>query len=129
MVVRVLLLVLGLFHIANGLYMLTAPAEWYAAVPGVTLTGPFNHHFVQDIGMAFLASGAGLAWGMRRGRSAAIFACAGAVWPALHALIHVDGWLVHGIAPGTAAAELVGVGALALLGVVLAWARLRGEGA
>lgn len=129
MTVRILLLILGLFHIANGLTMLAAPAEWYASVPGVTLTGPFNQHFILDIGMAFLASGFGLAWGMRAGRSAAIVVCAGAVWPALHALIHVQGWLMHGIAPGTAVSELVGVGALALLGVVLAWARLKGESA
>lgn len=127
MAVRVLLLVLGLFHIANGLFMLAAPADWYAAVPGVTLSGPFNRHFILDIGMAFLASGAGLAWGMRAGRSAAVIACAGAVWPALHALIHVEGWAMHGIAPGTATSELIGVGGLALLGVVLAWLRLKGE--
>jgi hypothetical protein len=127
MVIRAALLVLGLFHIANGLYMLAAPAAWYAAVPGVTLTGPFNQHFILDIGMAFLASGAGLAWGIRTGRSAAVIACAGAVWPALHALIHVEGWLMHGIAPGTMAPELIGVGGPALFGVALAWLRLKGE--
>ena len=127
MAVRVLLLVLGFFHIANGVYMLAAPAAWYAAVPGVTLTGPFNQHFILDIGMAFVASGFGLAWGMRAGRSAAVIACAGAVWPALHALIHVETWLMHGIAPGTMVSELVGVAGFALLGVVLAWLRMRGE--
>jgi len=127
MAVRVLLLILGLSHIANGLFMLVSPAEWYATVPGVMLTGPFNQHFILDIGMAFIASGAGLAFGMRVGRTAAVFACAGAVWPALHALIHVEGWTMHGIAPGTFVSELVGVAGLALLGVVLAWARVKGE--
>jgi len=125
MIVRTLLVVLGLFHIANGLFMLLAPSAWYAAVPGVTLTGPFNGHFILDIGMAFIASGAGLILGARRG--GAMLACAGAAWPALHALIHVQGWTMHGIAPGTELSEIVGVAGLAALGVVLAWLRLKAE--
>ena len=57
MVTRLILVLLGLIHLANGLWMLTAPEAWYAAVPGVAMTGPLNHHFIQDIGLAFLASG------------------------------------------------------------------------
>jgi hypothetical protein len=125
--VRALLLLLGLFHLANGLFMLSAPARWYASVPGVTATGPFNPHFVLDIGMAFVASGIGLMLGARRSAHAATLALAGAAWPALHALIHVDGWLMHGFPsePRVAVAEAVGVVGLAALGVVLAW--MRGE--
>jgi hypothetical protein len=37
----------------NGVFMLTSPANWYFAVPGVTTTGPFNQHFVRDIGLVF----------------------------------------------------------------------------
>jgi hypothetical protein len=129
MIVRALLVLLGVFHIVNGLFMLIAPAEWYASVPGVTATGPFNPHFILDIGMAFVASGAGLILGARRGTNAAILACAGAAWPALHALIHVDGWLMHDFPTDTkiAVSEVVGVVGLAALGVVLAWLRSRGE--
>ena len=129
MAVRLLLPILGLSHIANGMFMLIAPAEWYATVPGVTLTGPFNAHFILDIGMAFIASGAGLAYGARTGRSAALIACAGATWPVLHALIHVEGWLMHGLPsdPTIAASEAIGVGVLSALGAVLAWLRLKGE--
>jgi hypothetical protein len=124
MIVRVLLLLLGVFHIANGIFMLIAPAEWYMTVPGVTATGPFNPHFILDIGMAFVASGAGLLLGARRNASA------GATWPALHALIHIDGWLMHGFSadPKIAVSEVVGVVGMAALGVALAWLRLRGEG-
>jgi hypothetical protein len=130
MIVRALLLLLGLLHIANGLFMLIAPADWYMSVPGVTATGPFNPHFILDIGMAFVASGAGLLLGARRNAHAAILACAGATWPALHALIHIDGWLMHGFPadPQIAVSDVVGVVGLAVLGVALAWLRLRGEG-
>lgn len=127
MTVRLFLALLGLFHIANGLFMLADPARWYATVPGVPVTGPFNPHFVLDVGMAFMASGAGLMLGARKGRDAAMLAVAGAAWPALHALIHVQGWVMHGMAAGTEASEIVGVGLLSALGVVLAWLRLKGE--
>jgi len=42
---------------ANGVFMLVAPDNWYFAVPGVTTTGPFNPHFVRDIGLIFLLIG------------------------------------------------------------------------
>jgi hypothetical protein len=129
MIVRASLLLLGLLHSANGLAMLGAPMAWYAAVPGVTGTGPFNHHFILDIGMAFIASGGMLAWSARRIASAASFAIAGATWPILHALIHVTGWFTDGFPhkPDVIVSEVVGVVTLALLGGVLALLRLQGE--
>src|SRR5450432_1447984 len=94
MIIRLLLALIGLANIANGLFMLFAPDQWFASVPGVPV--PFNPHFVMDIGMAYIASGAGLAFGSRMRRTSAVIACAGAAWPVLHALIHIDGWLMHG---------------------------------
>jgi hypothetical protein len=41
--------------------MLFDGATWYASVPGVVETGPYNPHFVQDIGAAFLVAGLALA--------------------------------------------------------------------
>jgi hypothetical protein len=129
MTVRVLLLLVGVLHLANGATMLVAPMSWYAAVPGVVGTGPFNHHFILDVGMAFIASGGLLTLGARANSSAASFAIAGASWPILHALIHVTGWLTSGFpsAPPAIFSEVVGVAALAVLGGVLAWFRTKGE--
>jgi hypothetical protein len=53
--------ILAIPTLINGLAMLVAGPFWYAHVPGVTETGPFNPHFVQDIGVAFLAAGLALA--------------------------------------------------------------------
>ena len=50
-------LVLGAAAIANGVFMLIDPERWYLNVPGVTTTGPFNQHFVRDIGLIFLFLG------------------------------------------------------------------------
>jgi hypothetical protein len=50
----------ALFNLANGLMMIIAPMTWYELTPGASETGPFNVHFVRDIGIAFVAAGAGL---------------------------------------------------------------------
>jgi hypothetical protein len=80
--------ILAVPTLANGLVMLFAGPAWYERVPGVTETGPFNPHFVQDIGIAFLV--AGLAFGARAWRPrywpAAV---AGAGFLAAHALLHL----------------------------------------
>ena len=121
------LLLLGLFHLVNGLFMLAAPEYWYGAVPGVSQTGPINHHFIADIALAFLSSGAGLILGTSRARFAGFAALAGATWPALHALLHIWGSINEGL-PATAK-ELVstGIGVIVVgaLGLALAWLRIR----
>lgn len=80
--------ILGLFNITNGLAMLFASSAWWESVPGVSETGPFNPHFVQDVGAAFLA--AGLAQAARAWRP--IYwpaALAGSVFLTAHAAIHL----------------------------------------
>jgi len=57
---RVIAAILAVPNIANGLMMLVAGPLWYQSVPGATETGPFNPHFVKDIGAAFLVSGVAL---------------------------------------------------------------------
>jgi hypothetical protein len=58
---RSIAVVLAVTNTANGLAMLFASSTWWASVPGVPETGPFNPHFVQDVGAAFLVAGLGLA--------------------------------------------------------------------
>jgi hypothetical protein len=123
------LIALGLIHVANGCYMLIDPAGWYELVPGVVNTGPFNSHFVRDIGLTFVASGAGLMLGVSRAPWSAAFALAGATWPALHAGLHVFDWIKHGFASDirviiSEAAVVMGLG---LIGVLLAALRAREE--
>jgi hypothetical protein len=129
MAVRVLLLLLGLFHLVNGLWMLAAPDAWYAAIPGVRETGPLNHHFIADVALAYIASGFGLVLGSTARRSAAAFAAAGAAWPVLHAGLHIWNWLMHGF-PATAPLALsegLGVVGVSALVAVLAWLRQQGD--
>ena len=82
-------LLLGTGAIANGLFMLVSPANWYFAVPGVTTTGPFNQHFLRDIGLIFLGVGAAFLLGAARPMYRIVAWGAAAVWLSGHALFHV----------------------------------------
>ena len=80
---------LGLGLAANGAYMLASPADWYFAVPGVTTTGPFNQHFLRDIGLIFVLLGLLFVAGAVRPAWRAPFWGLGAIWLSGHALFHV----------------------------------------
>ncbi|WP_165187502.1 hypothetical protein [Caulobacter soli] len=80
--------VLGVAAVANGLLMLIAPESWYFAVPGVTTTGPFNQHFIRDIGLIFILIGAAFLVGARRPEVRLFFWAAPTIWLSGHALFH-----------------------------------------
>ncbi|HZZ70273.1 MAG TPA: hypothetical protein VFE18_19055 [Phenylobacterium sp.] len=84
-VAAILAFVLG----ANGAVMLFAGLWWYGAVPGVIATGPYNPHFVRDIGAAYLVAGASLAAFAVRPRQAWPALVAAAAFLTLHAAVHV----------------------------------------
>lgn len=113
----------GAVSTGNGLYMLVDGPRWFGSVTGVSDTGPYNPHFVADVGAAFLVAGMALiarAW--RPLLWPAGFAGAGFL--SAHALIHVVG--VIGGHSHHVGFELVSVVAPALLAL---WASLpeRGE--
>jgi len=106
----------------NGVLMLAAPAGWYAGLPGVIATGPFNGHFVRDIGAAYLAAASGAGWAGWRGNR--ILLLPAAAFLCLHAGIHLADTLADGPAGGAAlAVELGGVWLPALLAAGLALPR------
>ncbi|ATI80827.1 hypothetical protein A6768_13100 [Sphingobium yanoikuyae] len=82
-----LAVMLGLGAIANGLFMLISPANWYFAVPGVT-TGPFNQHFLRDIGLIFLLVGIAMLTGAARPATRVALWFLAALWLGGHALFH-----------------------------------------
>lgn len=118
MIVRVGAGALALLHGANGAFMVIAPHEWWVRVPGVTDTGPFNSHFVADVGLAFLASAIGFAIFAARGE-ARLAGIVAAAFPALHVGLHVAEML-HGRS-AHAGLELATIIAPALAGVLICW--------
>lgn len=89
---RLLAALVALYASGNGLAMLLDGPGWYARVPGVVETGPYNAHFVADIGLAFIT--AGVAMALRAWRPAyTVAALCGGLFLAGHALLHVAGWI------------------------------------
>jgi hypothetical protein len=80
---------MGLLLGANGVVMLAAGLSWYDTVPGVPATGPFNPHFVKDIGAIYVAAALGLGWFAWRPREGWAAMAIGAAWLTLHAAIHI----------------------------------------
>lgn len=88
MLKRWLAAILGAAGALNGAFMLIDGARWYDSVPGLPHTGPYNPHFVADIGAAYLVASFALiarAWRPRYWPAAV----AGAAFMVAHALIHV----------------------------------------
>jgi hypothetical protein len=87
---RIVLALIAFGSLANAVWMLAAPAHWYAHVPAeVPDFGPYNPHFVRDIGVAFLVIGLGLAWGLRDARARPIAVAFAAMFYGIHAAVHV----------------------------------------
>src|SRR6185437_3531600 len=87
---RAIAILLAVTMGGNGLVMLAAGRWWYGAVAGVPETGPFNPHFVKDIGAAYLVVGAAFAWlAARPAPEARGAAMAAAAFLALHSGIHL----------------------------------------
>ncbi|MDO8840636.1 MAG: hypothetical protein Q7V31_17125 [Parvibaculum sp.] len=111
----------GGLWLGNALWMLADPAGWYAGVDGVANTGPYNPHFVRDIGMAYLTLALLAFAAIRWTAQATPLIGAGTLFLGLHAILHV--W---DIAAGRLPAEHIlmdipGVFLPALVGALLTW--------
>jgi hypothetical protein len=107
----------------NGAVMLAAGRWWYGAVPGVTTTGPFNPHFVKDIGVAYVVAGVAFAWLAWKPAAAAArgAAAAGAAFLGLHAGVHLTEALGDPGGLADLARDFPGVLLPALIAVWTAW--------
>jgi hypothetical protein len=117
-----LALLLALGAAANGAFMLVSPDGWYMAVPGVTTTGPFNQHFIRDIGLIFVLASLGLATGVARPRVRTLLWSATATWLGGHALFHLWEVAVGICAPSALLRDFAAVSLPALLtGFLAMW--------
>jgi hypothetical protein len=88
--IAILLGVIGVGSFANGLWMLATPRVWYDRIPAeVPDFGPFNEHFVRDVGCAYAAAGIVLGWAVLSRTARQPFVAAAAAFYCLHALVHV----------------------------------------
>ena len=118
-IVKITLIALAAATFLTGPVAFFAPQMFYDSIPGLSLMGPFNLHFIRDVGLAFAASGGCVMVGtLRCNRELAI---AGALWPFLHGLFHAYIWFARGLLfDGVAAFNIAAVILPALLMMALA---------
>jgi hypothetical protein len=119
--VRIVSALLAVMLAGNGVVMLLAGLWWYGVVPGVTATGPYNPHFVRDIGAAYLVAGGGLGAFALWPRIAWPALVAAAAFQLLHVGVHVFD-AVCGTRPlADVARDFAGVYAPALITALIAF--------
>lgn len=84
---------LVVFYLFTGLFLVVAPMTFYLTAPGVVDTGPFNMHFIRDVGFAFVLSSLAMAYGLREQLKPLILF--GASWLVTHGLFHLILFIGH----------------------------------
>ena len=106
----IVLWVLAALNLANGLWMLAAPAGWFHDLPAaVPDTGPLNPHFVRDVGGTYVTMGAALAWAALRAADRVPLVAMVLVFHVLHAGAHVMDTLRGRLPPSHWAIDFPGV--------------------
>jgi len=77
-----------------GAAIFALPELFYELTAGVSLFGPFNAHFIRDVGLVYLAGGLTGLYGLRSG-SAQLWIAA-AIWACLHGVFHLHVWIHRG---------------------------------
>jgi hypothetical protein len=66
LILRLIYILASIASLVNGAWMLLFPLSWYTEFPaGVSHTGPFNPHFVRDLGVVYLVVALVFAWSAR----------------------------------------------------------------
>ena len=78
-----------------GTAIFLAPGHFHALTPGVALFGPFNAHFIRDVGLVYVASGLVGLYGAWSGNVPV--GIAAALWSCLHAVFHLHVWVDRGL--------------------------------
>ena len=81
------------YYLLTGFYLILLPMTFYQTAPGVVDTGPYNMHFIRDVGFAFTVSALGIAYGIRHNLKPLMLF--GVSWLALHGLFHFILWIGH----------------------------------
>jgi hypothetical protein len=92
---RYFILSIAWLWLAAGVLIFALPQVFYDITPGVKLMGPFNNHFIRDVGLAFSASGLCTAYGVTKRKFELVVVSAS--WPLLHAIFHFFMWLHRGV--------------------------------
>ena len=119
--------ILGLLLIANGVFMTVSPEPWYWMVPGVPDRGPFNQHFIRDIGFIYFLMGAAFVYGAVYQENRFQLWLVPVAWLVLHAIFHVWEVAVGICGPESLVEDFAGVTLPALIAMALLYVSYRHE--
>ncbi|MEJ2763360.1 hypothetical protein VV869_05200 [Photobacterium sp. MCCC 1A19761] len=120
-------LLLGLAALGNGVFMIIDPETWYWLVPGVPDRGPFNQHFLRDIGMIYMLIGVAFIWGAMYTQHRRVLWGIPTAWLASHAMFHFWEVWVGICGPEFLVIDFGGVTLPALLGLWLVYTCDKGQ--
>lgn len=92
---RPLIWALIAYYLLTGLYIAILPNDFYLNAPGVLETGPYNMHFIRDVGFAFFCSAVAMGYGLYYANKPVMMF--GALWLLMHGIFHLTLWLLHGM--------------------------------
>ena len=118
-------LLLGLAALSNGVFMTFAPESWYWAVPLVPDRGPFNQHFLRDIGINYMLIGVAFIYGALYVKHRVPLWFVPTAWLTGHAIFHVWEVLVGICGPEALIVDFAGVTLPALAGICLVYGSYR----
>ena len=114
-------IVIGVASVANGVFMVLAPESWYWTVPGVPDRGPFNQHFVRDIGFVYLLIGGAFSYAAVYSRKRLQILLVPTLWLTCHAVFHIWEVVVGICSPASLIEDFAGVTLPALLAMWLVY--------
>jgi hypothetical protein len=120
-------LLLGLAMLGNGVFMTVAPESWYWMVPGVPDRGPYNQHFVRDIGFIYMLGGAAFICGSVYTKHRLLLWLMPTAWLVSHAIFHVWEVVIGICGPESLVEDFAGVTLPALLGLGLIYGSYRAQ--
>ena len=126
-VVTGMALVLGVLLLANGVYMAVAPEPWYWAIPGVPDRGPFNQHFIRDVGFIYILTGAVFIYGALYAKHRFQLWLVPTAWLVCHAIFHVWEVVVGICGPEALVEDFAGVTLPAILSALMLAKSFRAE--
>ncbi len=126
-IITMIAVLLGLGSLANGIFMMVAPEPWYWAIPGVPDRGPFNQHFIRDIGINYALIGAAFIYGAMYAKQRPLLWLIPTAWLMGHAIFHIWEVIMGICGPESLIEDFAGVTLPALLAVGISYASSRVE--
>jgi len=118
---------LGVISLANGVFMTVSPEPWYWMVPGVPDRGPFNQHFLRDIGIIYALIGVAFISGASFIKQRFALWLMPTAWLAGHAIFHIWEVLVGICGPEALIVDFGGVTFPALVGLALVYSSYKAQ--